>query len=547
MSNRRRAATLVAGILVIALGLGACGSGGDEEVDTSGKDAGAMADYGVGDQFTATEPLAFTILYSDHPNYPIKDNWLLWQELSERTNVSLEPTVVPMSDYDRKRSLLVGAGDAPLIIPKTYPGQETAFVSSGAVLAVSDYLDLMPNFQAKVKEWGLEDNLDTLRQEDGKFYVLPGLHEDPWQDYTIAMRTDMLDELGVATPTSWDEVRDALRAMKKAYPNSYPLSDRYSVGQPVPIPALLSSVAVGYGTSGGWSYQPVQWNADDATFELTGATDEYKAMVEYLHTLFAEGLLDPESITQDDDAAITKLVTGKSFAISANAQAIVNDYRTPLTQNDPSATIAKIPFPSGPAGNLISATTSLENGIMINADAAKSENFVAMMQFIDWLWYSDAGEEFAKWGVEGTTFSKDADGTRTLEPGVEYLTMNQGAPEHLQRDFGFSGGVFAYGGTTELLHSMFSQEELDFQALNADKERTELPPPHPLSDAEREQATLLETPLRDAVNQATIQFILGQRDLSEWDAYVAELESVGMGTYIDMVNGAHERYQSSQG
>jgi putative aldouronate transport system substrate-binding protein len=45
---------------------------------------------------------------------------------------------------------------------------------------------------------------------------------------------------------------------------------------------------------------------------------------------------------------------------------------------------------------------------MISTKARDSKNFVAMMQFIDWLWYSDAGQEFAKWGVQGVTFNKDA-------------------------------------------------------------------------------------------------------------------------------------------
>ena len=32
-----------------------------------------------------------------------------------------------------------------------------------------------------------------------------------------------------------------------------------------------------------------------------------------------------------------------------------------------------------------------------------------MLQFVDWLYYSDEGLEFAKWGVEGTTYTKDGD------------------------------------------------------------------------------------------------------------------------------------------
>ena len=530
------------------LALAACGSGGASDDDTGAalaNDAGSMADYGVGDQFTATEPLSFPILYSDHPNYPIQDDWMLWQEIEERANVTLEPTVVPMSDYEQKRSLLVGAGDAPLILPKTYPGQEAAFVSSGAILPVSDYIDLMPNFKDKVEKWGLDANLDTLRQEDGKYYVLPGLHEAVWQDYTIAVRTDIMEELGLEQPKDWDEFRDMLAAMKAAYPDVYPLSDRFSI--PTPTGNLLNLLGMTYGTSAGWGYANQQWDEEAGEFVFPGTTDEYREMVEYLHGLVEDGLVDPESFTQDDDSAIQKLANGKSFAISTNAQTLVNDYRPALAATLPDAEISKIRLPAGPAGDVVSGTSLLENGLMISSDAKDDENFVAMMQFIDWLWYSDEGQEFAKWGVEGTTYTKDADGTRVLDPGIDFIGLNPGAPKHLQKDFGFSGGVFAYGGTTDLLWSTFSDEEVAFQESMADKEVLPLQPPFPFDEIEREQATLLETPLKDTVQQGTLQFVLGQRDLSEWDAYVAEIEAKGSTQYIELVNSAHDRYAEANG
>ncbi len=530
------------------LALAACGSGGASDDDTGAalaNDAGSMADYGVGDQFTATEPLSFPILFSDHPNYPIQDDWMLWQEIEERANVTLEPTVVPMSDYEQKRSLLVGAGDAPLILPKTYPGQEAAFVSSGAILPVSDYIDLMPNFKDKVEKWGLDANLDTLRQEDGKYYVLPGLHEAVWQDYTIAVRTDIMDELGLEEPKDWDEFRDMLAAMKEAYPDVYPLSDRFSI--PTPAGNLLNLLGMTYGTSAGWGYANQRWDEEAGEFVFPGTTDEYRDMVTYLHGLVEDGLIDPESFTQDDDSAIQKLANGKSFAISTNAQTLVNDYRPALAATLPDAEIAKIRLPAGPVGDVVSGTALLENGIMISSAAKDDENFVAMMQFIDWLWYSDEGQEFAKWGVEGTTYTKDADGTRVLDPEINFIGLNPGAPKHLQKDFGFSGGVFAYGGTTDLLWSTFSEEEIAFQEGMADKEVLPLQPPFPFDEMEREQATLLETPLKDTVQQGTLQFVLGQRDLSEWDAYVAEIEAKGSTQYIELVNGAHERYAEANG
>ena len=90
----------------------------------------------------------------------------------------------------------------------------------------------MPNFKDKVAKWNLEPDLDALRQADGKFYLLPGLHEKPWLDYSLAVRTDILDKLDLQVPKTWDELYTVLKAMKAAYPDSYPLSDRWSKPTP---------------------------------------------------------------------------------------------------------------------------------------------------------------------------------------------------------------------------------------------------------------------------------------------------------------------------
>ncbi|MDG4832777.1 extracellular solute-binding protein [Solwaraspora sp. WMMD1047] len=540
-----RHAAAAAAVLLALTGVTACGDDSSDSEDLSENRVGAMENYAAGTQFKATEPLSFSVLYNNHPNYPLNEDWLFWTELKSRTNVSLEKVAVPLSDYNQKRSLLIGAGDAPLLIPKTYPPDVQAYVASGAILPVSDYLDLMPNLKDKIEKWNMKPEIDTLRQEDGKFYLLPGMHEKPWHDYSLAVRTDILEELNLEIPKTWDEVYEMLKAMKAAYPDVYPFSERWS--QPNPAGNLLNLLAVSYGLEGaGWNFQHVTWNAQAEQFEYTGATEQYKQMLQYLNKLVSEKLLDPESFTQTDDLARQKLANGKSFVIGANAQAVVNDYRPDLAATNPKATIAKIPLPIGPAGE-INPASRLENGMMISSKARDSENFVAMMQFVDWLWYSDAGQEFAKWGVEGTTFVKDASGKHTLAPEVDVIGLNPGAPKHLQKDFGFYNGVFAYGGKPELVQAFFSEEEQEFQQVMNARPAKAVPPPYPLSDEEREQVSLWATPLKDHVYQATLQFALGQRDFAEWDAYVAELKSKNMDSYLETVNEAYKRYQEKNG
>jgi putative aldouronate transport system substrate-binding protein len=551
LTRRQLLAAAAAGAGAAALALAGCSSDdgdgdgdGEKGPDLSANREGAMEKYGVADQFKATAPLTFSIMMLSNAAYPYNKDWPFFTKLAERTNITLDATVIPGSDYNQKRSVMVSAGDAPMLIPKTYHPDEEAFIASGAVLAVSDYLDLMPNFKEQIEKWNLKSDIDGMRQEDGKFYLLPGLHEDVWLDYSLAIRTDILQQLNLSVPKTWDDVYTMLKAMKAAHPDIYPFSDRWSTPPSPGGNNLLSIVSTAYGTQAGWAYQPTAWDAKANKFVLSGTMDEYKAMLQFLNKLVAEKLLDPESFTQADDAARQKFATGKSFVISTNAQTLVNECRKDIAAI-PGATVIKIPTPTGPLGN-VKIGSRLESGMMISAKARESKNFVAMMQFVDWLFYSPAGKVFAKWGIEGTTFSGSVDsGTFKLDPGVKFAGLNPTAAKSLQVDYGFYNGVFVYGGSTKLLNSQFPPEELTFQeAMNARK-TLPLAPPHPLNADEREQATLWESGIKDYVNQQTLKFILGQRPLSEWDAYKAEVKAKNADRYVEMVNGAHERFKKN--
>lgn len=496
---------------------------------------GAMKSYAVGDTFKAEEPMELSIMYSDQPTYPYKKDWLFWDQVKEKTNVSLKPTIIPMSDYGQKRSLLISSGKSPLIIPKTYPGEEAPFVSSGAILPVSDYMDKMPHFKEKVEKWNMAEELDGLRQKDGKFYVLPGLHEEVWPDYTLLVRTDILEKNKLETPTTWEELYVVMKKLKEIYPDVTPFSDRFQFN------STLNIAATGFGTKGGWGFgSGLIYNESDDKFEYVSTKDEYKEMLTYFNKLVSEGLLDKESFTQDDDQAVQKFVSGKSFFINGNSQTVVL-HRTDMDKliGKGKYAVSKITVPGGPAGQLMSGSR-LENGVMISSKAKESENFEAILQFIDWLYYSDEGLEFSKWGVEGTTYTK-TDGVRKLAEDVNYNGLNPAGTKDLRIDYGFSGGVFAYGGTTDLLHSMMAEEEIKFQE-DMKKTKTVLKPepPIPYSVEDKERVTLLSTPLKDFTDQNTLQFIIGDRDLSEFDKYVEELHSQGLDQYLELANKTYK-------
>ncbi|MGM7678324.1 ABC transporter substrate-binding protein [Microbacterium sp. A94] len=549
-SQKRVAVGIVA---ALTISLAACSSpadGGDEQgaAGEIGADqsVGAMEDFAAGTTFKATEPVEFSLMYRDHPNYSVQEDWSVFKHLEEDNNVTFDRTDIPLADWDNKKSLLVGAGDASALIPVTYPGQETQFVSGGAVLPVSDYVQYMPNFEQKAKDWGLQDELDAHRQADGKYYLLPGVREIPDVQYSVVIREDLFEKAGITEdPETWEEFAEQLAEVTAANPDlSFAMSDRWTDSQP--LGAMLQYIAPNYDTIAGWGYSNNRFDEASGEFQFTGTTDGYKELLEYAAGLVDAGLLDPE-ITQSDDQAIQKFVSGQTAAISGNTQEI-NSYRSKFADaGNTEASLKMVVLPGGPAGGYLTGSR-LSSGVMISDDAKDNANFLAMLQFVDWLYYSDEGIEFAQWGVEGETFTKDADGKRELLPEIGWNALNPDAPKKLNADFGYSNGVFllANGSSKDLLQSVMSDETREWtDQVLAVKEIVPVAPAAPLDEIELEQNSLLDTQLKDAVMAATAAFVTGQRSFDDWDAFVAEIDAQGGKQLIDTMNGALERAKSA--
>jgi putative aldouronate transport system substrate-binding protein len=340
-------------------------------------------------------------------------------------------------------------------------------------------------------------------------------------------------------------------AMKHAYPHNYPLSDRFN--QPTPGGSFLNILSAAYGTAAGWGYQApsngAYWDASSSAFVFAGSMPQYKAMVTFVNEMYNQGLIDPESFTQADTIALQKLTSGKSFVISDNAQGVVTDQAAlPSGQ-----TMVKLPLPAGPLGKTLAQNASGRinsgGGVMISSKALSSPNFTAMLQFIDWLYYSDAGQLFAKWGVQGVTYTGSvADGTFKLEPDVTWAGLNPAGTKKLNATYGFSNGVFStYTGSTQLLDSQFPAAELEFQKGMASWGLSPLAPPAPLTTTQQQSATLTGTALMATVQSQTLQFILGKRPLSQWDQYVSELNSQGAGRFVSTYNQAYSTYKQQHG
>lgn len=531
--------------------------------------------YTYGTKFYSDEPVTYTMFFNDNDAYPITDEWsaeggIFWA-IEQATNVHLDIQIVNNASYNDKVTLAVSSGEAPYIIPKIY--NEQPFVNGGGIVAVSDYTPYMPNFTNFYNAYDLSADVDTIRQDDGKFYRLPGMKETALQDYTLLLRDDIFTAAGydiaeLEKDWTWDEFADVMIGVK-AYmveqgmcaEGDYIWSDRwcgatsgYGTGG-----CLLNLISRSYGIYTTWSTSATNladlyFDRTEDCFKLSSTTQAYKDYMTVVQKLVSNKILDPETWTQEDTAADSDFYTGKTVAILTNraqTTAQIEGITAQLGEGNFSVYRCVIPMGVDAEGNPITyqaENSRLECGVMISAkalDELGEDEFIKMMRFVDWLWYSDAGLTLTKWGIEGETYTV-TDGVYSLMPeyycGGLSIAQTSDDQSDLRLKYGYACGNFMYGGSTELLTSNFSPDLQDFYDRQGEY-RTLMPldPAIALTEDDSEMATMWGQNAFSTMNTWTQNFAMCYKDINaDWDTYVAEIEATNAQQVCDMYNDYYQ-------
>lgn len=537
-----------------------------EEVPEAVVEEPAELDYtfGVNQPFHSETPVTYTIYFSDASWYPMVDTWQtegIFKKIADITNVTLDLTSYDSNDYTNKITLDINSGSAKQIIPKIY--DEAAFVDGGAIVAVSDYTQYMPNFTAFVEEFNLQADLDTIIRADGKFYRLPGLHESPRQDYTLMVRKDLFDAAGIDVTAiekdwTWNDLYDALVAVK-AYmvenglcsEKDYIWSDLWCGSESGQNSGgnLLKLMGATYNVKSGWAVgNTMSYDAAKDEWYCSSTSDDYKEFITMVNKFVKGGILDPETFTQDDTTAHNKFYNGETAIMSTNESQYATDVAglaTGIGEGVGECYMVVIPKGNCP---YTSESTRLENGVMISKNALDElgeDEFIKMMRFVDWLFYSDDAYTLTKWGVEGETYQV-VDGYKQLLPGLKCGGLGITGPDEdtdIRLQWGYAGGNYFYGHRTSLRDDHLSAAVQDkAKRYNEYREIKALEPAVVTDEDENEMLALWQTSLVDTVNTWTLQFAVGQKDIeADWDAYVAACEGANLQNYLDTFNAAYAR------
>lgn len=312
-----------------------------------------------------------------------------------------------------------------------------------------------------------------------------------------------------------------------------------------------------YGVPSGWDVMNfVTYDAAKDEWYFASTTDDYKEFVTMANKFVKGGILDPETFTQDDATANNKFYRGETAIISVNRSqytAWLEGLKGGLGEGNYAAEMVVYPMGNN---KYTSENNRLECGVMIAAKALTElgeADFVKMLRFVDWLWYSDEGKTLTKWGVEGENWHYVKDEATGLDVkaltdgwfcgGLGIAATDEATQKDLRLELGYAGGNFWYGGSNEQLTDNFTPELQDYFAKVAEyRELKPINPSYTVTEDENEQINLWKTPLMDNVNAWTLQFITGQKDIeADWAEYVVSCENKKCNELVDKINEIYKR------
>ncbi len=249
-------------------------------------------------------------IWSNNNGYlAVEKDGVLYNFYKELTGVGITQPYVEWNGgttYQEQLNLRIAANEMPdMFIPVN--GMETDLIRAGAIL---DLTDLLPEKAPHLYEAIPEAVWDVVRANDptgqGRIYYIP-------QVLTFArsgaiIRQDWLDTLGLQMPKTQEEFVEALRAFKTKDPDGNGANDEIPTGGRAEA-RWMDYLFSMYGVAS-WEGYP-QWDVYDGELTYSAVTPNMKAALEWIASLYKEGLMDPETLLNDKAAWDGKINSGR--------------------------------------------------------------------------------------------------------------------------------------------------------------------------------------------------------------------------------------------
>lgn len=508
-----------------------------------------------------------------------ENNWFV-NFVEQELGINLE--IEQFSDKERK-SVMLASGELPdLMIHLGFSSNEIYRygVEDHLFLDWTEYAceELTPNYCAMVEKWA--DYMDYFTQPDGSIIRMPVFRDrtdvmggaSTYSIYRAFVSSKYMAAAGITeVPTTLDGFLDMCRALKEVDYSQFgvegdviPILDQYDY--------LYAYLYTAFGwVSDGWaSHSSPVWDNDQGKMVIPMLDDKFEAFVGVLHTLYSEGLIHEDYLTIEDSANGALMQSGNA-AVHMTSGPQLNEYAgstgtdwyvlPPLTSEwNKTPVTASGDIPGGSGSAYISATTEYPELCLRLLDYLYSPegqvycNYGPMAGTEDTLgmvtgWHLEYKEETNSYSIVlDELVNGKADGTYSTDAeyyGGKLLLMN---PGHCVHQDGLYLNALAMGGVENAeLPKIDWSTNTNYRIAEACEGACMLAPGSMvITEETRAEYQDLRTAMSTFMKQRVAEFIVGQRDMSEFPAFQEELRAMGADRLLEIVEQGYEGVPTSK-
>ena len=521
-----------------------------------------------------TEPVTISILTQRHSTATndASDLWFFkymeyWFE-QQGYDVTIE--VTQTTETAQQKSLMLGTDSLVDVVWGIALGTDEAVLygaEQGAILDWTPYIneETMPNVYAKLEENQIAKLAGICI--DGGIYGLPFFTTSTYGSGTFGTTERMyinqkwLDECNLEVPTDVEGFIDMLRAFKE----NITLESGDEVIPLISNAGFLEKyvwLGLGYyGTS-------VQYGSGiaikDEQVHLPAYTEDYRTFIEFMNTLYTEGLISPDHFTMDGTTARGLMQSGVCGVLA--------DWTLTYCSEPFSDWVCAEPICFGDNDEIYVSTSSnyTSNTIWASADTKYPEIVAMLVDFV----YSEEGSMIYCYGpkegedplnmLDGWYYDeKGAITTKMVEEGIYDEMITYCRQYVYPYDYvGVRPVITNYGyGQTWTFKDAVTGEDVNTivtedithednnghwrlitqEMWNPHITTVGLPTVY-LDEETALRATELKTVIEKHIKAESAKFITGTRPLDEVDDYYKELEQLGVQEYIEIYQAAYSNY-----
>ncbi len=387
-------------------------------------------------------------------NHPLEfDGCYYFPAIQAKTGAKIVIDWRSEDSYGTQVATTLASGKLPDILQAGEYGVMN-LVNEGAVVALDEYLDLIPNVVEAVGE----DRMAAWRQPDGHIYTIPTIVNVPGSQ-SVMVRQDWLDALGMKEPTNWDEWMALWRGIKEkdlngnGDPNDeIPLALEQGNNGERSMASLLN--AFGIRASSDCQFCVL----DDGTYTMVYEHPRYREFLQTVQDMYKEGLIDPEFATRTQAELFTAMDSNLvGTAMTWAERAKLSTYANREGGDEDALWTCVAPI-TGPYGDQITQERNAVTPLWCITTAAKEAGKVEdILRVFNWN-FSKEGNDLYNYGIEGVSYDV-VDGQAVLKPAmvangfVDYRLMGC--------EYEPFGGVWQTSAFTQCLFAGKDTDSLD--------------------------------------------------------------------------------------